>query len=165
MLDLLKNYSVEEIIIFIVLLALAVKEVINFFDWASGRLRSKFTKDNADEQIITELKVQIEGLSNQLKDYVNGFASYIEEDSRKQQELRDSITLLMESDKDDIKSWITEKHHYFCYEKGYIDDYSLDCIEKRFKHYRDEGGNSFVEDLMNDLRHLPKVIQQKEKNK
>ena len=28
-----------------------------------------------------------------------------------------SIQLLINSDKDDIKAWITEKHHYYCYEK------------------------------------------------
>lgn len=32
MLDLLKNYSLDEIAIFIVLLALAVKGVVSFFD-------------------------------------------------------------------------------------------------------------------------------------
>ena len=59
-------------------------------------------------------------------------------------------------DKDDIKAWITQQHHYFCYELKCIDDFSLDCIEKRFKHYQDENGNSFVENLMNELRTLPK---------
>jgi hypothetical protein len=39
---------------------------------------------------------------------------------------------------------------------NYIDDYSLDCLERRFKHYQDEGGNSYIEDLMKDLRSLSK---------
>jgi hypothetical protein len=38
----------------------------------------------------------------------------------------------MKSDKDSIKAFITKEHHYFCYEKGWIDDYNLDCLEKRF---------------------------------
>ena len=36
---------------------------------------------------------------------------------------------------DDIKSWITEKHHYYCYSQEWIDDYSLDCIERRYKQF------------------------------
>ena len=40
-------------------------------------------------------------------------------------------------------------------EKGSIDYQSLDVLEHRFKHYVDEGGNSFIEDLMKDLRKLP----------
>ena len=72
------------------------------------------------------------------------------------QKLSEKINILIESDRDDIKSYITREHHYFCYKVGWIDDFSLDCIEKRYKHYIDEGGNTFVEDLMNELRALPK---------
>lgn len=73
------------------------------------------------------------------------------------QHLKENITNLTASDKDDIKAWITEKHHHFCYEIKYIDDYSLDCIEKRYAHYVDEGGNSFIRTLMEEIRNLPKV--------
>ena len=75
------------------------------------------------------------------------------------------MSILLASDKDDIKSWITEKHHYFCYEKKVIDDYSLDCIEKRYQHYVDEGGNSYVATLMREIRALPKVSMLKEHDK
>ena len=73
------------------------------------------------------------------------------------EEIHKMMNVLMESDRNDIKAWITEKHHYFCYEKGYIDDYSLDCLERRFASYEKEDGNSFVETLMNEIRALPKV--------
>lgn len=66
------------------------------------------------------------------------------------------IDMLIESDKDDIKSYITREHHYFCYKIGWIDDFSLDCIEKRYKHYTDEGGNTFIGGFMEELRALPK---------
>ena len=64
--------------------------------------------------------------------------------------------------KDDIKSWLVEKHHYFCYEKGYIDDYSLDCMERRYRHYADEGGNSYAATLMAEVRALPKMSMMKD---
>lgn len=54
----------------------------------------------------------------------------------------------------DIKAWITDKHHYFM-GQGWIDIHSLECIEYRFKDYTVLGGNSFVEDLMRDIRSLP----------
>ena len=72
------------------------------------------------------------------------------------EKMQKQIDLLIESDKDDIKAYITKEHHYFCYEKGWIDDYSLDCIEKRYGHYVEEKGNSFVKSLMIELRSLPK---------
>ena len=39
---------------------------------------------------------------------------------------------------------------------GWIDDFSLDCLERRYQHYADEGGNSFIEGFMEELRALPK---------
>lgn len=70
--------------------------------------------------------------------------------------MSDKIDLLIESDKDDIKSYITREHHRFCYDLKEIDDFSLDCLEKRFKHYSDEGGNSFIQEFMQELRKLPR---------
>lgn len=70
--------------------------------------------------------------------------------------LSKKIDTLVESDRDDIKAYITKEHHKFCYDKGWIDDFSLDCLEKRFKHYADEGGNSFICGFMQELRTLPK---------
>ena len=69
--------------------------------------------------------------------------------------IANKVDLLIDSDKNDIKTWITEKHHYFCYEKKWIDDYSLEGIERRYKNYRDEQGNSYIGKLMQDLRALP----------
>ena len=78
-------------------------------------------------------------------------------------DLSTKIDMLIDSDKDDIKSYITREHHYFCYQRGWIDDFSLDCIERRYQHYTDEGGNSFIEGFMTELRALPK--QQPQNNK
>ena len=36
------------------------------------------------------------------------------------------------------------------------DDYTMDVLEKRYVHYKDEGGNSYAAHLMADLRELPK---------
>ena len=35
-------------------------------------------------------------------------------------------------------------------------------FRKRYRHYVDEGGNSYVADLMNEIRALPKVSMLKE---
>lgn len=157
MLDLLSKYSLAEIVVFIVMLGIAIKELITFMDWASDRLKRVFKKETNQEKAFTEVKQQITNLSEQLDIAVKGFQEYLSIDEEKINTMQQTIDILIESDKDDIKSWITSQHHYFCYEKGFIDDYSLDCIERRFKHYKDEGGNSFIETLMNELRALPKV--------
>ena len=64
------------------------------------------------------------------------------------------IDMLIHSDRDSIKAYITKEHHHYI-KKGWIDDYTLNCIEKRYSHYQDQGGNSFIANLMEELRDLP----------
>lgn len=138
---LLTGYSISEMLTFIVILALALKGVITFWDWSVDRLRKLFHKETEQESD---------------RDKINQMAERQEKLFNDVQELSKKITILVDSDKDDIKAFITDKHHYFCYEKKWIDDYSLDCIEKRYDHYQDEGGNSFIATLMGELKALPK---------
>lgn len=151
MIALLQQYSLSDILMFTIFLALAIKSLISFFDWAYIYIKkilnihhSKINQKQALErrlqkgsQVMTKLKNDQQTTDEILKD------------------LSKKIDILIDSDKDDIKSYITREHHYFCYKLGYIDDFSLDCIQKRFKHYSDEGGNSFIENFMKDLRALP----------
>ena len=64
--------------------------------------------------------------------------------------------MLIDSDKDDIKADLTRIHHFYCYTQKWIDDYTLECCERRFSHYEKEGGNTFIEGFMKELRTLPK---------
>ena len=146
MLDLLQQYSLEQIIMFIILLALAFKGLVDFYDWGKRRFSTIIDKEHTGRIEKSAIKEDIDKLY-QIQVVQNEAID----------KLSKSVNLLLSSDKDEIKAWITEKHHYFCYEVKYIDDYSLDCLERRYSHYKDEGGNSFIADLMNDLRSLPKV--------
>lgn len=146
LIELLSTYSIGEILIFIVLLALAFKGVIDFYDWAKKKIQGVIDTHTGEEIEQTTIKDNIDELFKMQKAQKESI-----------DKLTESVNLLIQSDKDDIKAWITEKHHYYCYQLKYIDDFSLDCIEKRYAHYKKEGGNSFVEDLMRDLRSLRKV--------
>lgn len=141
MIDLLNTYSLEQVIIFIVLLSLAVKGVISFIDWA----KEKIVKEVDKSKTPAKLQTQIDDHQIQLKKINEAINN-----------LTNMVNLLLKSDRDDIKAFITRQHHYFCYQKGWIDDYSLDCIEKRFAHYQEQGGNTFIEGMMEELRKLPK---------
>ena len=146
LIELLSTYSVGEILIFIVLLALAFRGVVDFMDWGKKRMKGKIDEIGTKEEEKNTIKENIDELFKMQKAQKESI-----------DKLTESVNLLIQSDKDDIKAWITEKHHYYCYQLKYIDDFSLDCIEKRYAHYKKEGGNSFVEDLMRDLRSLKKV--------
>lgn len=145
MAQLLATYSIAEILLFIILLAIAIKGVVTFWDWGWERLKKVFHKESQQEND---------------RDKLNRVAEQQEKLFNDIQELNRKISILVDSDKDDIKAFITDKHHYFCYERKWIDDYSMDCIERRYSHYKDEGGNSFIATLMDELQELPKQSPQ-----
>lgn len=153
MLEFVAAYSVEEILIFIIMLAAAVKGAISFFDWAGERLKKHF--DSGYEATKKQNLVD-DRLSRGDKKFDEVSARQDEMD-RRLGKISQQLDLLIASDRDDIKAFITREHHYFCYQKKWIDDYSLDCLEKRYKHYVEEHGNSFIEELMNEIRALPKT--------
>lgn len=152
MIQLLQHYSLTNIFIFLVLFALATKSFISFFDWGYEYIKKIFNKEhsklNQQEQLQQHLK-QNDEMMIKLRDNQ-------ESTDRILQDLSAKIDMLIDSDKDDIKSYITRQHHYFCYQVGWIDDFSLDCLERRYQHYSDEGGNSFIQGFMEELRALPK---------
>lgn len=151
--ELLETFSLEEIVIFLVLLAAAIKSFFTFWDWVVGRLKLVFSKQYEKEQLKEKFQ---ETIADQNKKLNNALQEH-NQMRNQMEEIHKMMNVLIESDRSDIKAWITEKHHYFCYEKGYIDDYSLDCLERRFASYEKEDGNSFVETLMSEIRALPKV--------
>lgn len=141
MMDLLSSMSLEHLLIFVVLSAIAFKEVVDFISWFKEKMELRDKGQEKKKSNLQRLDTIEENL-NQLSTPIN--------------ELSEKVDLLIQSDKDDIKAFITREHHYFCYQVGSIDDYSLDCIEKRYGHYVEEKGNSFVEQLMSEIRSLPR---------
>lgn len=148
---LFSTYSVSEIIIFLIMLALAIKGLVTFFDWAYARLKKIFShqqeEENKEEQIALHFQKNEEVISHLIENQTNFQADF--------KKLTDKVDMLISSDMDSIKSYLTEKHHYFCYKQRWIDDYNLECCEKRYNHYIEEGGNSFIANFMCDLRELP----------
>ena len=156
MIELLEAFSIKEILIFVIILALAIKGVIDFIDWAKKRIRKNYKAEQLKSNQTTHVNSQIKNCDTRIDELGERVDTIVERIDY----LIDNIELLSESNKDAIKSYITKEHHYFCYEQRWIDDYSLDCLEKRFAHYKKFGGNSFIEDLMKELRSLPKVPPQ-----
>ena len=141
MIELLKSYSLSQILIFVVVLAIAIKGVLTFFDWA----RDRITKRVHDIQRPDRIQDRIDRLETNQQSLTESLSK-----------ITQKLDMLINSDRDDIKAYITEKHHHYVYKKGYIDDYTMDILEQRYNHYKAQGGNSFIRSLMDDLRALPK---------
>ena len=153
--ELLVKYSLSEIVIFIVVLAFAVKEVITFIDWGCNRLKKVYDKDYELIEERKRLEGEIKDLSKLYNEQEKVNATFAKIDQTFEK-INKRIDMLIESDKEDIKAYVTEKHHFFVYHQGWVDDYSLECLERKFAIYQQEHGNSFVEGLMDEVRALPK---------
>lgn len=155
--ELMKSFSLQDIIFFIVLLAAATKGVVDFIDWTKKRIRKQFKAEQLKSNQSTHLDSRLNGYDEKIENLNEKIINLAEQIDY----LIDNTESLIDSNRDSIKSYITKEHHFFCYEQKWIDDYSLDCLEKRFSHYEKFGGNSFIEDLMKELRELPKIPPQK----
>lgn len=161
MIELLSTLTFSQILIYGALFAIAAKEFLTVKDFFDKRNKDKNTEENNEkkqmEQILTAIqnleKVMLnqekedEKLHNDIKDLSDYWKT-------KENDFHRILQLLIESDKDAIKSFIVKEHHYHL-RQGWIDDFSLDTIEKRYGHYKEEGGNSYIGDLIQDLRALP----------
>ena len=156
--DLLTTYSLTDIIIFIVGLAMAYKGVISFFDWWKAKRKKDTLTEMKPEKLEQELQEEIKAREQQIQKIEVKREKDVVELRDLFNTLNKKVDLLINSDKDDIKAYITREYHYFV-DRGWIDDYSMDCLEKRYSHYLEEDGNSFIGELMAQLRSLPRNNQ------
>ena len=74
-----------------------------------------------------------------------------------QKEIDAAIALVQERLQENTRSYLIEAHHKFCYEVHAIDDLSLQAMERRYLYYKTAGGDSFVDNLMDEVRALPRI--------
>ena len=147
--ELLARFELTDIIIMLTLLIVGAEKLIKAIDWLRARFRKSYDEENTLKEEVEDLNKFYE----EKKVVDEGFAKV----NARIDKICDLVDMLVESDKESIKAYITERHHFFVQERKWIDYHSMDCLERRFSIYEREHGNSFVEDLMNDLRQLPKM--------
>ena len=143
-------YSPSQIVIFIILLSMAIKELATFLDWFNQKIHMKVDKDNEPKELAKGLKDAIQRREAEIRELKHNDSQI----KKSMDDIIGKINMLVASDRDSIKAWITSQHHHYI-EKGSIDYYSLECIQKRYQHYKEEKGNSFIDSLMEELRKLP----------
>ena len=114
------------------------------------------TVNASNSQISGDVKQLMNNMSDKTGGCVYGHElekqiNHIKNDVLK--ELSEKIDLLLDSDKESIKGFITSEYHYWM-KLGYIDIYSLKVIDERFEKYRKEKGNTFVADMVSELHKL-----------
>lgn len=154
--ELLGTFSLETIII---ILCVAVPAIIKGINWviktvSAANKRKKELKGIGAQELLEEQEIEdrfeageeriseLESEEKQLKTLL-----------KKQQQ---QIDLLIQSDELDIKAWIKQQHEHWTH-IGAIDSESLSLVLDRFQVYTKEGGNSWAERMVKDIKALPIV--------
>lgn len=178
---LLSQFSVESIIITLIMFLAAVKVVGELLNWCYEKIKQHFNwktqEDNRHSELMenfNELKVRnkqneeenlrrdklIEKISNQLDEQDRKTADMVKTLTAQTNELtnlKNRVQTLTDRVQDSTKAYIIDKHHHFVYQVKAIDDMSLQELERRFVYYKAAGGNTFIDGLMEEVRDLPKV--------
>ncbi|HRT02953.1 MAG TPA: hypothetical protein P5513_03340 [Candidatus Diapherotrites archaeon] len=149
--ELLEQYTIPQIIAFIIGLVAMIKGAWDTIEYFKNKYKRKFNKDY--DVKIKETK--LEDFYNKTQQRHKEVMAKIDKMSDSVDTLSKRIDKLTESDMHDIKQFIVREHHYFV-SKGWIDDYSLDSIMLRYEDYKEEGGNSYIKTLVEEIKALPK---------
>lgn len=120
------------------------------------------TIDNLNQQMevlsktVSEIKEASDESDTTLVNKMNQYETRQEEINAKIDAVHENMNLLIESDKESIRSFITLQY-YECQEKGYIEVYVLQALEDRYEKYLVENGDSFIANLVKEMRKLPHV--------
>ena len=98
------------------------------------REAQQITEENTLHQTLLDMQASLTQLHNKIDGQDDRF-----------EKIERRLDDLTESDKNDIKSWITEQYQKFYVNQGWIDAYSADTIDHRYADYKKEGGNSFID--------------------
>ena len=163
MLELISTFTIPQIITFIVLAILAVKGFLDAKDYFVGKYNEKFNKDYSRKEKEKLLEEHYQHCKEQHGETLSLYDSlnlkidkWIDQVGNKLGVFEDQLKLLLESDRNDIKQSIVKDYHYFVEKQGWIDDFSLDTILLRYEDYKKEGGNSYIDTLILELKSLPK---------
>ena len=111
------------------------------------------------EETNTEMQKRMANCYSSIEGKIDGLT---EEFNTRMDGMEGQLKILTDSDMHDIKGWIVEKHHTLI-KKGWVDDFTMDTIEKRYSDYKKEGGNTYVHTLVEELRTLPHTPPKDEK--
>lgn len=147
------QYSVGELIILVILIAFILKTLNELGSYFYKKAKNYFGIQNDKEKWQTGV---IDSLQN-IKEDMQTLREQNELTHSRQKEMETSIALIQERLQENTRSYLIDAHHKFCYEIHAIDELNLQAMERRYLYYKTAGGNSFIDNLMDEVRMLPKI--------
>lgn len=144
---LVTEFSIQDIILIVIMVASGLKFLWSLFDWFHQKLRRWLSIETEKEKKERNLGDQLQNLADKQEELFKKFDRL--------SDLNDKIDNITDRLQEDTRSYIIDKHHFFCYKCGCIDLFSLESIERKYMYYKQAGGDSFIDSLMYDIRALP----------
>ena len=175
------NYSMEELFLVFFVALIAFKTIFElgkyFYEKAKNYFGIKTKKQNWEEQTTKSLQTIDSKMDNfetaankraerlkKVENKLETLEEYNKTTHKQQKELDKSMKLVQERLQENTRSFLIDAHHRFCYDVKGIDDQSLQSMERRYLYYKAAGGNSFIDELMREVRELPRLNYMTVKN-
>lgn len=136
MVQFFQHYTLEATIIFLFMLGTALKQGYELVQYFRNKTFNHVDKIREQEETLEQVIKNMQQQQKQL------------------QSITDKIDALLVSDKDSIKSWIVMLYKQYKKDPSGLDSMQMDLLERRFSHYKQEGGNSYIDNLMQELREI-----------
>ena len=150
---LLTQHSVEELILLIIIILFCLKALNELGSYFYNRFKQHFGIKNEKDAWEKNLLNKIENIFKEIEILKEQNL----ETHKHQKEIDATIALVQERLQENTRSYLIDAHHKFCYDVRAIDDLNLQAMERRYLYYKTAGGNSFVDNLMDEVRALPKI--------
>jgi predicted nuclease with TOPRIM domain len=135
------------------MIGVAIKYIAELLSWFYSKLQNYFNGQQAQKDKNVELIDTLETVGENIKS-IDAKLDNLNEVVRK---LEKESALTTERLQEQARSYIIDKHHHFCYEIGAIDDINLQSIERQFLYYKNAGGDTYIDNLVAEIRELPKL--------
>lgn len=151
--SLFSQYSIESIFLIIVMLGVAIKFIGELIEWFYTKIRKHFNHQTEKDKEHSEITEGISSVDSKVSQLLNSVGDL----TNRVKTLEEQGAITTERLQENSRSYIIDKHHYFCYEVKAIDDLNLQSLERRYLYYKAAGGNSYIDGLMEEIRDLPKI--------
>lgn len=116
---------------------------------------NSFANSHKDiNEALTNLKSVVDSIQKKSAETDEVLGNRIDTINNKLSAMDEKSSLLIESDREGIKSYITDKY-YQALSDRYIELHVLETLELRYKMYLQENGNTYVRKLMESMREMP----------
>lgn len=157
---LLTQYSGADVILLVFIILVAIKFVWELVDWFRGKFKEQYAneEENKDkyDSVINEIKALNTNVERLAKEMVASNDSF----TNNLTDVKDNLYNINERLLETMRSQIIDKHHKYM-NAGKITDFSLQSLERQYNYYSSAGGNTFIDNLMDDIRQLPVVDSDK----